>query len=108
MMFYKQTCEFDETRVHEDYSVIGSELCNFIASVITYRIKNLFDKQNLFKKYPYSKLIKKLQRIQKRRLKGKDWDFINLHPYEWHFLWELNLVAKPEPKKRGPKPKQDV
>ena len=40
MRFYKQTCEFDETRVHEDYSVIGSELCNFIASVITYRIKN--------------------------------------------------------------------
>ena len=108
MRFYKQTCEFDETRVHEDYSVIGSELCNFIASVITYRIKKLFDKQNLFKKYPYSKLIKKLQRIQKCRLKGKDWDFINLHPHEWHLLWELNLVAKPEPKKRGPNPMQDV
>lgn len=108
MRFYKQACEFDETREHSDYSVIGSELCNFVASVITYRIKKAFDKQNLFKKYTYCGIIKKLQRIQKYRLKDKGWDFINLHPHEWHLLWGLGLVAKPEPKKRGPKPQQSV
>ena len=108
MMFYKQIFELDDTKVNKDYSVIGSEFCNFIASVIACRIKNVFDKQHLFKKYSYSKIIEKLQRIQKYRLKGKNWDFINLHPHEWHLLWDLNLAVKPEPKKRGPKPKQNV
>jgi transposase len=32
MRFYKSACEFDETRVHDDYSVIGTEFCDFLAS----------------------------------------------------------------------------
>ena len=108
MRFYKQACQFDNTGVHDDYSVYGSELCSFIASVITYRIKKEFDKQNLFSKYSYIKLIEILKGIQKVRLKNKDWEFKQLLDYHWKLLWGLNLVIKPEPKKRGPKPKQDV
>lgn len=45
MRYYKQACEFDETRVHDDYSVIGSEFCCFIATVMTYRILNKLEKK---------------------------------------------------------------
>ena len=30
MRYYKSACQFDETRVHNDYSVIGSEFCDFL------------------------------------------------------------------------------
>ena len=47
--YYKNTCDFDETRVHNDYSVIGSEFCNFLATIITFRLTlllmNLIDVQ---------------------------------------------------------------
>lgn len=29
LRYYKSACEFDETRVQDDYSVIGSEFCDF-------------------------------------------------------------------------------
>ena len=29
MRYYKHACEFDETRVHDDFSVIASEFCDF-------------------------------------------------------------------------------
>ena len=38
MRFYKSACEFDETRVHDDYSVIGSEFCDFLSTVLTFRL----------------------------------------------------------------------
>ena len=44
MRYYKSALEFDETRVHDDYSVIGSEFCDFLASVLTFRMIAAFDK----------------------------------------------------------------
>ena len=31
MRFYKSACEFDETRVQDDHSIIGSEFCDFLS-----------------------------------------------------------------------------
>ncbi|MDR1135048.1 MAG: hypothetical protein LBL49_02555 [Clostridiales Family XIII bacterium] len=39
----RATCEFDETRVHDDYSVIGSEFCDFLSTVLTFRLIKRFD-----------------------------------------------------------------
>ena len=47
MRFYKSALEFDETRVHDDYSVIGSEFCDFLASVLTFKMIQAFDKVKL-------------------------------------------------------------
>ena len=41
--YYKSACEFDETRVHDDYSVIGSEFCDFLSTVLTQRLIKAFD-----------------------------------------------------------------
>ena len=53
MRFYKSALEFDETRVHDDYSVIGSEFCDFLASVLTFGMIAAFDEAKLLEDLPY-------------------------------------------------------
>lgn len=55
MRYYKSACEFDETRVQDDYSVIGSEFCDFLATVLTFRLIKAFDKAGLLEKMTYGK-----------------------------------------------------
>ncbi len=52
MRYYKQACELDETRVHSEYSVIGSEFSSFLSSVITYRLLNRFEKEDCLTQSP--------------------------------------------------------
>jgi len=108
MRYYKQTCEFDETRVHDDYSVIGSEFCNFLSTVITYRMIGAFEKSGLFYKMTYKKLLHILNRAKKVRIDGANWELITMNPSQIEILQELALLPKPAPKKRGRKPKNKV
>jgi hypothetical protein len=108
MRYYKQTCEFDETRVHDDYSVIGSEFCNFLSTVMTYRMLDAFEKADLFKKMTYKKILKILTRAKKVRVDGVNWVLITMNPSQVEILQDLDLLPKPVPKKRGRKPKNDV
>ena len=55
MRYYKQACEFDETRVHNDYSVYGSEFVSFLSSVLTYRILNDAESKNVLEEYTYGR-----------------------------------------------------
>ena len=50
MWHCKSLCEFDETRVQDDCSVIGSEICDFLATVLTFRHIKAFDKAGLLEK----------------------------------------------------------
>ena len=108
MRYYKQACEFDETRVHSDYSVIGSEFCSFLSTIITYRLINKFDKENLLKKMNYKKIMHILTRAKKVRIDGINWDLINMNPSQLEVLQQLSLIPKPEKKKPGRKPKSAV
>ena len=49
----KSACEFDETRVQDDYSVIGSEFCDFLSSLLTCRLIKKFDEVKLLDKMTY-------------------------------------------------------
>ena len=51
MIYYKQSCEFDDTRVHDDYSVYKTEFRNFLSSLLTYRLLNRFEDTGLLKEY---------------------------------------------------------
>ena len=53
MRYYKQACEFDETRVHDDYSVIGSEFCSFLSTIVTYRLLREYERNGLLRKMTY-------------------------------------------------------
>ncbi len=108
MRYYKQTCGFDETRVHDDYSVIGSEFCSFLSTVITYRLLAAFEKAGLFKKMTYKKVFRILTRAKKVRTDGTNWELITMNPSQIEILQSLDLLPKPQPKRRGRKPKSKV
>lgn len=101
MRYYKQACEFDETRVRDDYSVIGSEFCSFLSSVLTCRIVSAFDKKGLLEKHTYKKLMSVLARAKKIRLEGNEWNLINMNPSHIEILQELKLLPKPEEPPKG-------
>ena len=104
MRYYKSACEFDETRVHDDYSVIGSEFCDFLSTVLTFRLIGAFDKAKILERMPYKKVMSVLARAKKVRLTGEDWQLIRINPSHEKILQELGLLDSPEPapkRKRG-------
>ena len=109
MRYYKSACEFDETRVHGDYSVIGSELCDFLATVLTFRLIKAFDKAGLLEKMNYSRIMSLLRRAKKVRV-GEDgeWRLVKVNPKLEEMLAALGLATKagvPSRRKPGRPPK---
>ena len=99
MRYYKSACEFDETRVHDDYSVIGSEFCDFLSTVLTFRLINSFDKANLLEKNTYKKLLSTLIRAKKIKIDG-EWKLIKMNPSQIIILEEIGLLPKEEVEKQ--------
>ena len=79
--YYKMDEDLDRTRVQGDFAVIGSEFVNFISTLITCRIINKAQKSGVLKEMSYSEMMDDLSSA-----------------------WRMT-AAKPEPKKRGRKPK---
>ena len=109
MRYYKSACEFDETRVHGDYSVIGSEFCDFLASVLTFRLIKAFDKAGLLKKMNYSRIMSLLKRAKKVRVgEDGDWRLVRINPKLEKMLAALGLTPSadvPQRRKPGRPPK---
>ena len=107
MRYYKAACEFDETRVQDDYSVIGSEFCDFLSTILTFRLIKAFDKADLLKDRTYKKIMSVLTRAKKVRLEGSEWQLIQINPSHQILLQDLELLPKPEaaPKKKPGRPK---
>ena len=107
MRFYKSACEFDETRVQDDYSVIGSEFCDFLSTILTFRLMKQFDRANLLEERTYKKLMSVLERAKKVKTEGEDWQLIRINPSQEEILQKLDLLPKPEkpPKKKPGRPK---
>jgi transposase len=109
MRFYKSACEFDETRVHDDYSVIGSEFCNFLSILLTFRLINAFDSIKLLEHKTYKMIMSSLERAKKVKVSGNDWQLIKISPYVVEILQKLGILEAPVsiPKKRG-RPKKSA
>jgi hypothetical protein len=109
MRFYKSACEFDETRVHDDYSVIGSEFCDFLSTVLTFRLIKRFDKAKALEKNTYKKIMSILTRAKKVKLDGDgNWMLIKLNPSHEDLLKNLGVLPKQEelPKKKRGRPRK--
>ena len=104
MRYYKSALDLDETRVHSDYSVIGSEFLDFIASVITMRMLHDMDQSKLLEKLPYKKIMAILRRAKKVHLASEDeWFLIKMNPSQEDVLRELKLLPSLDvPAKRTP------
>ena len=107
MRYYKSACQFDDTRVQDDYSVIGSEFCDFLATVLTFRLIKAFDGEQLLEKHTYKKVMATLKRAKKIRIEDKEWQLIKIAPSATDIIQKLGLLTMPkaESKKRGRKPK---
>ena len=92
MRYYKTACGFDETRMHDDYSVIGSEFCDFMSAILTFRIIKTFDKSKLLEKFVYKRLMSILRRAKMIRYADKEWKAVGLLPYEKQILIDLKLL----------------
>ena len=104
MRYYKNACGFDETRVQDDYSVIGSEFCDFLATVLTFRLLKAFDQAGLLKKSTYSRLLSVLRRAKQVRWPDGEWRPVKLAPSQENVLRSLSLLpSPPQPptRKRG-------
>lgn len=94
MRFYKSACKFDETREHDDYSVIASEFCDFISTVLTFKLLNLFDKIKILEKMTYKECMKILKKAKKVKATNDDWTLIRLNPSHKEILEQLEIVPK--------------
>ena len=54
--------------VQDDYSVIGSEFCYFLSTLLTFRLIDAFDKAGLLEDYTYRKILSVLIRTMKARV----------------------------------------
>lgn len=106
---YKTDERLDKTNVHGDFSVIGSEFINFIATVATCRILRKAKKAELLGGMSYGDLMDDLSSAWRRTdapVSPKSDDGFWIHTTQDVFaeLEALGLsepVPKPEPKKRG-------
>lgn len=96
MRYYKNACGFDETRVQDDYSVIGSEFCDFLSTVLTFRLLKAFDGAKLLQKTTYSRVCAVLRRAKKVRWPDGQWRLVRLNPSHEAMLRALSLLP-PEP-----------
>lgn len=98
---YKHIEEFDDTRVHSDFSVIGEKLINFISTIITSRFMNLFLNNGLLEKQTFGEVMDTLRRSLKFQTEDKEWVFRAQTDKEKEILRSLDLMQKLPPK-RGP------
>ena len=105
MRYYKSACDLDETRVHDDYSVIGGEFINFFASQISARLINLLDSTQLSDKYSYSRFMRILEKAKKARTENEsNWYLVKLTPSYVEVLQKIGLLEKANaetPMRRG-------
>ncbi len=111
---YKNDICVDTTRVQNDDSVIGSELINFICTIVECRIRHKAQEMDLFKDLTYADLIADLNMAVRRtdapyppKRKDKYW---RSKPTEKIFeemeaLGLSEAPPKPAPKKQGRPPK---
>ena len=107
MRYYKQACEFDDTRVHDDYSVLGSELCNFLASVLTSRLVKKFEQAGLYKEnIYYTAAMDILREAGKISDENGEWYLRPINPKEVEILRRLDLLPQPQTSKGPGRPKK--
>ena len=106
MRYYKSACEFDDTRVQDDYSVIGTEFCDFLATVLTFRLLKAFNEAKLLEKITYKKAMSILKRIKKIKIEGNNWQFIKVAPGYVEIMIRVGLVDKTDKKKKSGRPKK--
>lgn len=102
MRYYKHALELDQTRVHADLSVIGSEFIDFLSSVLTFKAINFLDSRKVLEKMSYGKVIKKLSRGKKVLLNG-EWKDSKVNPSTEELYRALEILPASPIKEKRPR-----
>ena len=108
--YYKNVTNFDDTKVHSDYSVYGSEFVNFISSVMTARLLRRFEETGLFSEMTYNDIMSQLSSAKKVNTNGNgEWEYVRTTRATEDTLARLGLLPRPEetPRKRG-RPRKEI
>lgn len=113
---YKNGLGLDRTCVQGDFSVIGLEFINFIATVLTCRMLRKATAAGLLETRSYGDLLEDLSEVWRDvnapdHAATNDGHWVHTMEYEFAELEALGLsepVPKPEPKKRGQPRKNPV
>jgi len=92
--FYKDILKFDQTKVHEDCSVIGTEFINFLSVLIVCRIRKVFSGIEMIDGVPYDTVMKKLKRVTKIKESDGTWTFRKITEGEKELITELGLMPR--------------
>ena len=98
---YKHIEEFDDTRVHSDFSVMGEKLIDYLSTIITSRFLNLFLEKGLLEKQTFGEVMDTLRRSLKFKNDEGEWVLRAQTDKEKETLRALDLMQKLPPK-RGP------
>lgn len=96
MRYYKSSLEFSETRVQSDEAVIGSEFIDFISVCLTFRLKNLYEKEGLLDNRTYRQILRILKHARKVRMDGTEWTLVKTNKNQIEILEKLGVLPSPE------------
>lgn len=92
--FYKDILCLDQTKVHDDWSVVGTEFINFISTVMTYKLRKAFEKVPLLDSIPYGHIMKKLRRASMIRDGSGEWLLRKITGNDRQILTELGIIPR--------------
>ena len=104
---YKHIEEFDDTRIHSDFSVMGEKLVNFVSTIITSRFMNLFLDKGLLEKQTFGEVMDTLRRSLKFQTEDGEWVFRAQTDKEKEILRTLDLMQILPPKRGLGRPRKN-
>ena len=102
--FYKSILDMDETRVHEDQSVIGTEFVNLLSVIMTCRLRKAFAGVERLRKKSFKKCRRLLRKgVMSRPDRDTAWAPRKLTEADEKVFIQLGIIEVPEqpPRKRG-------
>lgn len=87
----KSACEADDMSMQDDCYAAGSEFCNFLASVLVFRLIKAFDDAKLLSTRTFGEIMSVLECARKIRIDGGDWQLVRIRESHLHVLEALGL-----------------
>ena len=69
---YKQILHLDDTRVHSDVSIHGTEFINFLSTCITMRVRKKIEESGLSDEYTYNQIMDLVSSAKKVKLSSEE------------------------------------
>lgn len=104
--FYQTELDLDDTRVHSDYSDIGSDFIDFLSTLMGSRMLNLFRDTKATEDWTFKTCMDFVERAKKVRVDdSEEWEFARLPLKDAQLLQELGImdrvIVPVEIRKRG-------